>query len=107
MLRIIKSLVARIFKRISWGNGRSRILRKAGVLKTTRTLSRKITLMTTPKLVRGVVVIITQLESATLLSIWLISTKSMLESKFTETSLKHTSLLTLRVPVAPRCSHGL
>jgi hypothetical protein len=69
MLRIIKSLVARNSEPISRGNGRSRILRKARVLATSRTLSRKIILMATPKLVRGAIVTITQLESATLLSI--------------------------------------
>jgi hypothetical protein len=70
MLRIIiKSLVARNTKGISRGIGRSRILRKTRVLATKTTLSRRIILMTTLKLVRGVVVTITQLESATLLSI--------------------------------------
>jgi hypothetical protein len=38
MLRIIKSLVARNSKGISRGNGRRRILRKAWVLATRRTL---------------------------------------------------------------------
>jgi hypothetical protein len=52
MLRIIiKSSVARNSKGISRGNGRSGILRKARVLATTSTLSRKIMLMTTLKLV--------------------------------------------------------
>jgi hypothetical protein len=101
-ISMLKKFSGKKFKRISRGNGRNRVLIKARVLATTRTFSRKIILMTTPKLVRGVVVTITQLESATLLSIWSISTKSMLESKFMRKSLKHTSLLTLRVRVAPR-----
>jgi hypothetical protein len=55
-----KKFSGKKFKGISRGNGRSRILRKARVLATTRTLSRKIMLMTTLKLVRGAVVTITE-----------------------------------------------
>jgi hypothetical protein len=91
--------VARNSNRISGGNGTiiGKITRQTKVITKGKALKN-----TTLKFVKGVVVIPTTPEGAIFLDIWLNYTRNLLISKFKVTSMKHTSLLDLLTPVAPK-----
>jgi hypothetical protein len=90
--------VARNSNRILRGNGTITgiITRQAKVITKEKALKN-----TTLKFFKGVVVTTIRPGGATFPGIWLNYIRNLLETKFKGTSMKHTSLLNLLMPVAP------